>query len=115
MPHDAQRGFGETVFREHVASDCRVETDAPAAVEITLLRGENSLLVFFVNYQKELPNIPLANVRAVISLPFPVDAAKAKPIIGEIQAAAGEKGLITIEVANLETLAAIEIPSDPNA
>ncbi|MEI8312493.1 MAG: alpha-L-fucosidase, partial [Verrucomicrobiota bacterium] len=66
MRQDAQQVFCAGVLAEHLQSGLHIATDAPEAVEITLLRSEvaNSLLVFFVNYQDTMPNIPLAGLHA---------------------------------------------------
>ncbi len=112
MRQDAQQVFGEKVLRKHVASGYRVVTDAPAAVEITLLRSEaaGSLLVCFVNYQDALPNIPLAGVHAEVALPFGVEAARGVPLFGDIRVKPLRPDAMLVEVANLDTLAMIEIP-----
>lgn len=112
MRQDAQQVFCAGVLSEHLQSGFRIATDAPEAVEITLLRSEagNSLLAFFVNYQDAMPNIPISNIRATVTLPFAPELAKATPVFGNIRAAAGEDGSVTIQISNLETLAAIEIP-----
>lgn len=112
MPHDNHREFGECILKRHLQSDFQITTDAPAAVEITLLRSEaaDSLIVCFVNYQDSMPNIPIPRIRARIAVPFKVDAANAKPISGQITVAKEEQGALSIEVLGLETLAVIAIP-----
>jgi hypothetical protein len=60
---DAQQSFGAWLFQQ-LAPAGMITTDAPAAVELTVLRSthSNSFLICFVNYQKELPNIPVFNL-----------------------------------------------------
>ncbi len=61
IQQDAQQEFGKWLFNQFAPSQSILKTNAPAAVEITLLesRTTGSLLVGLVNYQKELPNIPV--------------------------------------------------------
>lgn len=112
MRQDAQQDFCAGVLAEHLQSGFRITTDAPEVVEITLLQSEsaNSVLVFFVNYQDAMPNIPISNILAKISLPFGTDVENAAPLLGDIRANAGEDGVLAITLTNLDTLAAIEIP-----
>ena len=67
---DSQQTFGQSLFQQHISSPI-VSTNAPSCVEITLLRStaQNALLVCFVNYQEEVPNVPIHNLNAVIKLP----------------------------------------------
>ncbi|MFH0796263.1 MAG: alpha-L-fucosidase, partial [Candidatus Omnitrophota bacterium] len=71
LQQDAQQSFGERLFKEYGPSGIIVSTNAPACVEITLLKSsvKNVFLLCFVNYQQELPNVPIHNLEAVIKLP----------------------------------------------
>jgi hypothetical protein len=71
LQQDAQQTFGTWLFREHSPSSLIIYTNAPECVEITLLKSssDNAYLAGFVNYQKELPNIPVRDIYAKIRLP----------------------------------------------
>ena len=68
---DAQQVFGTWLFREYLPASLIVETNAPECVEITLLKSStaNAYIAGFVNYQKELPNVPVRDIYATIRLP----------------------------------------------
>ena len=71
LQQDAQQGFCAWLFATYAPAPMVRETNAPAAVEITVLRStaRNAYLVGFVNYQRELPNIPVRDLYAVLKLP----------------------------------------------
>lgn len=67
----AQESFAQQLFNRYAQSEIVLETNAPACVEITLLKSttQNALLLCFVNYQNEMPNIPVQNITAKITIP----------------------------------------------
>ncbi|HET6487516.1 MAG TPA: hypothetical protein VFH83_13905, partial [Spirochaetia bacterium] len=71
LQQDAQQSFCAWLFATCAPAPMVRETNAPAAVEITVLRSttRNAYLVGFVNYQRELPNIPVRDLYAVLKLP----------------------------------------------
>lgn len=71
LQQDAQQAFGAWLFQEHAPSALVLATNAPACVEITVLRSttQKAYIVGFVNYQKELPNVPVHDLQATIRLP----------------------------------------------
>jgi hypothetical protein len=68
---DAQQAFGESIFRRWARSSIIHATNAPRAVEMTLLRGttKHAYLLCLVNFQDELPNIPVNDIEVTMSLP----------------------------------------------
>lgn len=61
LQQDAQQTFGTWLLENYAPAPRIVKTNAPSSVEISLLKSTISdcLLVGLVNYQKELPNIPV--------------------------------------------------------
>lgn len=109
---NAQQAFGAWLFSEYSPSSLVVETNAPECVEITLLKSttKNAYIVGFVNYQKELPNVPARGLYAMIRLPDGVTPKSCirvsdnKKIDVKI-----EKGALRIELPCLETIEMIEV------
>jgi hypothetical protein len=68
--HDHQ-SYLRALLRKHIATAYRVETNAPACVEITVLKSTQSdrWIIALINYQDELPNIPLHDLKISITLP----------------------------------------------
>ncbi|MEK6796619.1 MAG: alpha-amylase family protein [Spirochaetota bacterium] len=109
LMQDAQQVFGTWLFREYAPSTVITATNAPECVEITTLKSttENAMLIGLVNYQKELPNVPVHDISLSLKLPAkPVsvtrisDGAEIKPGVGNE---------LTVTIAKLETLEMIEI------
>ncbi len=70
MPHDAHGHVFSTLMRDLLAQPALIETDAPRPVEITLYDDPSAkrLLVCLLNFQKELPNIPVYKTELSIFL-----------------------------------------------
>jgi hypothetical protein len=109
IQQEAQQAFGAALLREYAAPGWIVDTNAPAAVELTQLRstrGESRLLGL-VNYQKELPNVPVFDLVVVLN-----DADEPR----SVRAVSGggvdwgyTPGRLEIRVPLLETVEMIEI------
>lgn len=71
LQHTAQQLFGKQLLKKFISSSIIMDTNAPHCVEITLMKGMNkdSYLLSFVNYQPELPNIPIYKIRTTLKLP----------------------------------------------
>lgn len=69
--HAAQQAFGKSLFREYASSRLIIAPNVPGAVEITLLKSTTrpTYLLSLVNFQEELPNIPVHDVQFTIRLP----------------------------------------------
>ncbi|MFZ2654295.1 MAG: alpha-amylase family protein [Victivallales bacterium] len=112
LQQDAQQAFGTWLFNEHSPSSIVVGTNAPECVEITLLRSmtKNAYIAGFVNYQKELPNVPVRDVHVLIRLPGGVTPKSCVRVSdGRKFDVKIEKGALRIEVPFLETIEMIEI------
>jgi hypothetical protein len=57
LQQEAQQSFGKLLFEKYTKSDLIVNSNAPACVEITILKSttKDAYLICFVNYQAELP------------------------------------------------------------
>lgn len=112
LRQNAQETFGVSLFRKYITSGLFVNANYPACVEVTLLKStvSDKYLLCFVNYQNELPNIPVCNVQVTIKLP-------SKPNPKVCQCISGYKGLevktdhkgITIDLPYLDTIEMVEI------
>jgi len=108
----AQQLFGEMLFKKYVVSEMLISSNAPACVEVTILKStvKNVYLLCFVNYQKELPNIPVTDLTATVKLPSDISVksccrvSDGKKINCNI-----EDGKVTIELPRLETVEMIEL------
>jgi hypothetical protein len=81
------------------------EADAPACVEVTLFHqlDRRRYLLSLINFQKELPNLPVDGVRVRLRLPERVQAIKLLP--GEQRIEHQERdNVVTLTAPRLETL-----------
>ncbi len=109
IQQDAQQEFGERLLRENLPQQV-LKTDAPACVELTLLSASNGNRVLgLVNYQKELPNVPVSSVR--VSLCGLQAAPQHCVRISDGQSVPFEwkNGSISLEIVDLETIELVEI------
>ena len=112
LRQDAQQLFGVSLFKRYAPSDLIISTTAPSCVEITLLKGtaKTSLLVCFVNYQQELPNIPVCDVKTTLRLPAGITARTIRRVSdNKVIDCRIDKDTVTIELSHLETVEMIEI------
>ena len=72
IPQDAQKCFGTWLLDQYISPGNIISTNVPPCVEITILKSsiKNVYLVCFVNYQRELPNIPVRDLTTRIKFPF---------------------------------------------
>jgi len=111
MKQDAQREFGAWLLKEFMTTNVSIETNAPPCVEAAVLRSStaDAWLVGFVNYQAELPNVPVHGLRAELPLHGRnlsscvriSDGAKLQPKI--------ENGSAVLEVEKLDTIEMFEL------
>jgi len=68
---DSQQQFGRELFARFIAPTVICAANLPGSAEITLLRSStaNVMLCCLVNYQDELPVIPVSDVQIVLQLP----------------------------------------------
>jgi hypothetical protein len=82
------------------------EAEAPAAVELTLFHQpeQHRYRLSLVNFQKDLPNIPVENIRVRLSLPAKVHRIVQLPG-GQAVAHTDDQSGVSFSVPRLETLA----------
>lgn len=90
----------------HLHRDFAFEVDAPAAVEATLFHQPDRKrhVLTLVNFQEELPNIPIHDVRVRLRLPAPVRAVRLLPAGAELPVTRSD-GVVSFTVPRLDTLA----------
>jgi hypothetical protein len=109
---NAQQMFGTWLFSEYSPSSLVIETNAPACVEITLLKSttKNAYIAGFVNYQNELPNVPVRDLYAKIRLPDGVTPKSCIRVSDNKKIAVKiEQGALCLEVPCLETIEMMEV------
>ncbi|MCX6992713.1 MAG: alpha-L-fucosidase [Kiritimatiellaeota bacterium] len=112
LQHNAQQTFGTWLFNEYSPSSLVVATNAPECVELTLLKSttRNAYIAGFVNYQKELPNVPVRDLYATIRLPDGVIPKSCRRVSDNKKIAVKiEQGALRLEVPCLETIEMIEV------
>jgi hypothetical protein len=112
LQQDAQQAFGEWLFREYSPSAIVLDTNAPPCVEITVNRSTtaNAYLIGLVNYQKELPNVPVRELTVTVQLPggrTPSTCIRVSD--GKRLDVKTRNGALVLEVPFLETLEMIEV------
>jgi hypothetical protein len=109
LQQEAQQEFGAALLRAHAASELLLDTNAPAAVEVTLLRATTGAtqLIGLVNWQKELPNVPARDVSITVSVQQEPRSVRA--VSGGSLAWTYSTGKLTLVVPFLETIEMIEI------
>lgn len=109
--HDSQRAVFAALVRALTTRPFAVETDAPKPVEIAIYddREGRRLLLYLLNVQRELPNIPISGIplrvrldgrtpRTLVTLP------ERTAVTHQVEGAA-----LTFEVPQLETFLALEL------
>ena len=112
LQQDAQQAFGEWLFREYSPSAFVLATNAPACVEITVNRSTtaNAYLVGLVNYQKELPNVPVRDLTVTLRLPgVSQPTACTRVSDGTRMKVKSQGDALVLEVPFLDTLEMLEI------
>ncbi|MBN2452081.1 MAG: alpha-L-fucosidase [Lentisphaeria bacterium] len=71
LQQDAQQSFAARLFAEFAPGTVVLGTNAPPAVEVTVLRSTTARSWFLglMNYQRDLPNVPVHGLRVTVSLP----------------------------------------------
>lgn len=112
LQQDAQQVFGTWLFREFSPSAFVLDTNAPPCVEVTVNRSttKNAYLIGFVNYQKELPNVPVRDISATLHLPGVGQGTVCTRVAdGKVVATKVVDGDLELIVPCLETLEIIEV------
>ncbi|HPS52396.1 MAG TPA: beta-galactosidase trimerization domain-containing protein, partial [Phycisphaerae bacterium] len=112
IQHDVHQKFGKKLFGEYIRQDV-IDSDAPGCVAITLLSSkvdDKKLLLCFVNWQEELPNIPVHNISATITLPGNAVCSNCCSVSGTNEVDWRiDGGRLTVKIPRLETAEFIEI------
>lgn len=112
LQQHAQQSFGQQFFSEYVNSEMIVESNAPASVEITILKNtkSNSYLLCFVNYQAQLPNIQIHNIKTTFKLPKNINISSCTCVsTGKDFQYEADGQNITIKLKKLETIEMMEL------
>lgn len=108
----SQQEFSRNFLRAHLPPFVTESENLPNSTEITLLKSttSDSLLLGIVNYQEELPNIPLLGIHLTIRL---AGQDKIRKIIrasdGREVAFRQENGLLSFEIPRLENGEILEL------
>jgi hypothetical protein len=108
---DAQQSFGAWLLQEYTPPALVRATNAPVCVEITVLRGMDTgaTLVAMVNYQKELPNVPVLGVKVKLEWTDQEPKRCVAVSTGAALAFTCAQGALSFEVPLLETIEMVEI------
>jgi len=112
LQQHCQQLFGQRLFEKYVKSDLIVSSNAPECVEISILKSttRKTYLVCFVNYQLELPNILVRNLRVTVKLPSGAGVKSCRRVSnGENFSPLIEDDKIIIELDLPETIEMIEL------
>ncbi len=111
LQQDAQQTFGTWLLEQFASSAMLPRTNAPAAVEITLLQSTTTdcLLVGLVNYQKELPNIPVRQLQVELNLDGRLPKACSLVSTGENLPFTRKDRNLHIEIPLVETIEMVEL------
>jgi hypothetical protein len=111
--HASQQAFFESVLRKFAPSSTLLECNAPACVEVTLLRARRSkpsYLLCLVNYQDELPNIPVLDVELTLALPCKSQPAICRSVSsGRVVKAEKTAGGFKLHIPRIDPAEMIEI------
>ncbi len=108
----SQQEFGRNFLRTHLPAFVTESENLPNSTEITLLKSTTSasLLLGIVNYQEELPNIPLHDIRMTIRLGKQDNIRKIiRASDGQEVAFRQENGLLSFEIPRLENGEILEL------
>ena len=112
LQNHAQQSFTAQLFNKYVQSDFKISTNAPACVEITILRStvDNRLLICCTNLQDELSNIPIRDLTATLRLPADLTAAESRDNVGSAEVTVIENGqAVDVRIPQLETMVIVEL------
>jgi hypothetical protein len=70
-PNHAQQEFAASLFQEQIRPGALISSNAPSCVETTILKSavSNSWILCLVNFQEELPNIPVHDLETILNIP----------------------------------------------
>jgi hypothetical protein len=108
----SQETFGRELFKQFVAPGAVISHNLPDCVELTILKSttQNSWIVCLVNYQDELPGIPIHDLRFTIQLPAGFNAKTMTRVSdGQTIEFAADESRLNFAVTQLNNIEIIEI------
>jgi hypothetical protein len=108
----SQETFGRELFKQFVAPVAVISHNLPDCVELTILKSttQNSWIVCLVNYQDELPGIPIHDLRFTIQLPAGFNAKTMTRVSdGQTIEFAADESRLNFAVTQLNNIEIIEI------
>lgn len=112
MQQESQQTVGQAILKQYASSDVFIDSNAPSCVEITMLKSTtaNSMLLCFVNFHNESPNVPIHNLKITFKLPQEFEPHSFMQI-GTSQKInfLKQNHTYTLELPKLETMEMIEI------
>lgn len=111
LRHESQQAFTMRILRDFAAPGAVLETNAPPSVELTVLRStcQDAGLVGLVNWQQELPNVPIRDVLLVLA--WPEKPSTVQTVSGASLTWTYASQKLEIVVPILETIEMVEIRS----
>jgi len=106
ISQDAQKCFNTWLLDQYL-SPCAVKTtNAPPCVEITILKSttKKAYIICFVNYQRELPNIPIRDLYTRVELPTNTQLVSIRRISDGVKIVHGNNDDINLQIPILDTL-----------
>ena len=111
LRQDAQQAFAARLLAEHAPGGVILDTNAPPAVEMTVLRSTtaDAWLLALVNYQLELPNVPGRELTVTVALPDAWRPTTARLVsTGADLPWCVRNGALSVTIPCLETLEMVE-------
>jgi hypothetical protein len=104
-------GSAFSALVRHLGGSFSFEVDAPPPVEVTMFRqpGRRRLVMSFVNFQKDLPNIPIFDIPVKVRLPEGEVARIRLLRDGRLLEHAEAAGVISFTLPRLDTLAMVAV------
>ncbi|OHB60118.1 MAG: hypothetical protein A2Y12_09225 [Planctomycetes bacterium GWF2_42_9] len=112
LQQDAQQSFGRELFKKFIGSNIIVSNNTPMCVETTILKStiDKTQLLCYVNYQRELPNLPVQNIKTTIRMPENTAPRSCKTVSNNKPIDfLFENGNLRVELPSLNTIEIIEI------
>lgn len=112
LQQESQQSFAKAILKDYAPSDMVIDSNAPSCVEITMLKSTtaDALLLCFVNFQSESPNVPIHDLKVTFRLPKGFEPQSFRQIgTSQKMHCAKQNNTYTLELPKLETIEMIEI------
>jgi hypothetical protein len=116
LQQDSQQSFGSSLLQQYLKSDLSLTTNLPECVEVTLLKSssESSYLLCLINFQKELPNIPIKDISISLTLNSKSPSTCLKVSDGSKTNYSFNENQLTLQIESLNDIEMIEIKYQEN-